>query len=118
MSTPIIYKGSDEVINVTITDADGVAIPISDLSEVVVSVYQTKEEIIQQWLLSEGSLLVVNDSAGIVQANLELDNTIEIPLKRLFMEVVVEISDTNFETNTQRMIVSDIVLADLKNSVV
>lgn len=118
MSAPIIYKGSDEVINITITDADGVAIPISDLTECIVSVYQTKEDIIQQWLLSENSLLIVNDSAGIVRANLDRDNTIEIPLRRLYMEVVAEITDTNFETNTQRMIVSDIVLADLKNSVV
>jgi hypothetical protein len=117
MSTPIIYKGSDEVINITITDADGLAIPISDLTECIVSVYQTREDIIQQWLLSDTSLIVVNSASGIVQANLDRDNTTEIPLRRLFMEVVAEITDTNFETNTQRMIVSDIVLADLKNSV-
>ena len=118
MSVAIIYKGSDEVINITITDADALPIPISDLDECIVSVYQTKEDIIQQWTLSSGSLITVDDAAGIVQANLDRDNTTEIPLKRLYMEVVAEIADTNFEANTQRMIVSDIVLADLKNSVV
>jgi len=114
----IIYKGSDEVINITITDADGVAIPISDTEEIIVSVYQTKEDIIQQWKKSDSSLVTVSDVNGIVQANLDRDNTAEIPLRRLYMEVVVEITDTDFETNIQRMIVSDIVLADLKNSVV
>jgi len=114
----IIYKGSDEVINITITDANGAAIPISNTEEIIVSVYQTKEDIIQQWLLSDGSLITVSDANGIVQANLDRDNTAEIPLRRLFMEVVVEITDTDFEANAQRMIVSDIVLADLKNSVV
>jgi len=118
MAIPIIYKGADEVINITITDADGNAIPISDLEEIIVSIYQVKETVIQQWLLSDNSLVVVDDAGGIVQANFDRDNSDTIPLKRLYLEVVAELANTDFESNTQRMIVSDIVLADLKNSVV
>lgn len=118
MAIPTIYKGADEVINVTITDGDGVAIPISSLSEVIVSVYQNKETVLQQWKKSDGSLVTVSSSGGIVQANLDRNNTNAIPLKRLFLEVVAELANTDFASNKQRMIVSDIVLADLKNSVV
>ncbi|CAB4218451.1 hypothetical protein UFOVP1605_27 [uncultured Caudovirales phage] len=118
MSLPIIYKGADEVINITITDSAGAPITISTLSDVIVSIYQTREQIIQQWSIGNSDLVVVNDAGGIVQANLDRDNTTEIPLKRLYLEVVAELSNSEFESNTQRMIVSDIDLADLKNSVI
>lgn len=114
---PIIYKGSDENINVTVKKIDGSALTISDLVDVVVSAYQTKSEIIQQWKVSDGSLITVADDEGIVQANLDRDNTENMPCKRLYLEVKVISTNSDFESGEQVAIVSDIVLADLKNSV-
>lgn len=118
MAIPIIYKGADEVINITLTDADGNPLVVSSLSEVVVSIYQVKETVIQQWKKSDNTLITVSSSGGIVQANFDRDNSDTVPLKRLYLEVVAQIADANFEGGFQRMIASDIVLADLKNSVV
>lgn len=111
-----IYKGADEVINVTITDGTN-PIVISDCEDVIVSVYQTKSDIIQQWKISDGSLKTVNDAGGIAQANLDRNNTADLPERRLYLEVVVEIANTDFEAGIQRMIQSDIAISDLKNSV-
>ena len=117
MSVAVIYKGSDMNINITLNAPDGSALVISDLIDVVVSVYQTKEEIIQQWKVSNGSLIVIEDADGSVQANLDRDNTVNLRLKRLYLEVKVIGTNSDFESGEQVAIVSDIVLADLKNSV-
>lgn len=114
---PIIYKGSDSNIVVTVKDYTGEALTISDLIDVVVSAYQTKSEIIQQWKVSDSSLVIVTDNEGIVQANLDRDNTENLPCKRLYLEVKIIASNTDFESGEQVSIISDIVLADLKNSV-
>lgn len=118
MALTEIYRGADEVINITLKDSAGDPIVISSLDDVIVSIYQTKETIIQQFKVSDSSLIITNDNAGIVTANLDRDNTANIPLRRLFIEVVAEISNSDFESGSQRMIISDIVLADLKNSVI
>jgi len=117
MSVPIIYKGQDEIIQLTLTESGGSAITISILSDVIISVYQTKDDIIQQWKISNSSLIVISDAGGIVVANLDRDNLMNIPLKRLFFEIAVIVSNSDFEDGIQKIIKSDIVLADLKNSV-
>lgn len=117
MALPVIYKGSDERIRITLTDADGVALNPDDLEDIIVSVYQKKETPIQQWKLSDGDVKVDDADDGIVSVYLDRDNTKDIPEMRLFLEVIAELENTEFEDDTQRMIVSDIALADLKNSV-
>jgi len=99
---PIIFTGSDEIITVTLNDGSGVIIPPSTLTDVIISCYQTKGEIIQQWLMSDGDVIVVSDPAGTVKVYLDRDNTINLPEKRLYLEVIVELANANFESGTQR----------------
>ena len=113
---PIIYKGEDKNILITV-QSEGVVMPISNISEMIVCVYQNKEEIIQFWKLSDNTLVIIDDANGIVSANLDRDNLDNIPMKRLFLEIAIEFSNASFESGLQRLITSDIVLADLKNSV-
>lgn len=118
MSLPIIPKGADEVIEITLTDVDGNPINPNDCNDVIVSVYQTKEDAIQQWKMSDDDLVIVGDgSTGKVQVALDRNNTAKLPEKRLFLEVCIETANDDFENNTQRQIATDIALADLKNSV-
>lgn len=117
MSLPVIYKGSDEVIQLTITDADGAPVVPSTVEDIIISVYQTKENVIQKWLLSEGTVDIFDDADGIVRVNLDRDNTEKIPQKRIYLEVAVETTNADFEDGVARQIQSDIPLCDLKNSV-
>jgi hypothetical protein len=118
MGFPVIPQGADEVIEITLTDANGNAINPNDCLDVIVSVYQTKENTIQQWKLSDGDITVDGDgSAGIIQMGLDRNNTSTLPIARLFLEVCIETTNTEFEDDIQRQIATDIPLADLKNSV-
>lgn len=116
MSVPIIYKGGDNSIQVTLK-INGTAVPISDLSNIFAYCYQTKNEIIQTWKLSDNSITVIDNSGGIVQINLDRDNTINAACKRIFLEVVMETISPDFESGFARIVTGDIVLCDLKNSV-
>lgn len=111
-----IYKGADEQINITLTDDEGALIPISSCVNIIVSIYQTKGEVIQQFQLADLSLKVV-DNNGVVQANLDRDNTIHLKAKRLYLQVSLAIENDAFESGVMNLIKSDIPLADLKESV-
>lgn len=113
----IVFIGSDEIIEVTIKDSDNSPINIGSLQDIIISCYQTKEDIIQQWILSDSQVTVVNESAGIVSVNLDRDNTKKLRLKRLYLEIAVKIANASFEDGYSLQKVSDIALADLKNSV-
>ena len=113
---PIIYKGGDNEINITVMYS-GSPVTISDIMDIVVTAYQTKSEIVQQWKISDNSIEVVDDSAGEVRMYLDRDNTINIPPKRLYMDIVFEFNNNNFEDGIRKVVTSDIVLADVKYSI-
>lgn len=112
---PIIYKGGDNEINVAVKYG-GVAVTITDILDITISVYQTKSEIVQQWKVSNGSIEIVDDAGGLIRMYLDRDNTINIPAKRLYMDIVFEFTNSNLESSIQKVVQSDIVLADLKYS--
>lgn len=113
---PIIYKGGDKEINIALKYG-GSSVPISDILDITVSVYQTKSEIIQQWKVSNGSIEVVDDAGGLIRMYLDRDNTINIPAKRIYMNIVFEFTNSSLESSIQKVVQSDIVLADLKYSI-
>lgn len=113
---PIIYKGGDKEINIAVKYS-GQPVTISEILDITVSVYQTKSDIIQQWKKSNDSIEVVDDAGGLIRMYLDRDNTIKIPAKRLYMDIVFEFTNSNLESSIQKVVQSDIVLADLKYSI-
>jgi len=119
-----IYKNSDEVIQVIITDGTDPINP-NDTSDIIISVYQQLEVIIQQWKLSDGTVSIFDAANGKVRVNLDRANTANLPEKRLYIEVAVEFANVDFEGGIQVEFGRDaddntipyIVLADLKNTV-
>jgi len=109
------YKGSDEVIQITITDGTD-PIDLSTVEDITVSAYQTKEDIIQSWKLSETTVVITNASLGICKVNLDRDNTMNLPERRIYVEVDLTSVNAGFEDGVS--IQKDIKpLCDLLNSV-
>ena len=119
MAVAILYKGSDEVIQLTITDeVTDLPVDLALCDDIIVSAYQTKENIIQQWLLSESEVTITDASNGICQVNLDRDNTAKIPSKRVYGEVVLQYVDADFEDGVRLVKnIPTLVLFDLKDSV-
>ena len=115
----IIFTGSDQIVIVTLKDNSGNIIPPSTTSDIIITAYQTKENIVQQWKASDGKVTTVNDSQGTVAVNLDRDNTINLPPKRLFLEVIIELSNPDFEGGIQRLSNTGggIVLCDLETTI-
>lgn len=110
-----IYKGSDEVIQITITNGTD-PIDLGAVDDIFVFAYQTKEDIIQSWTLGDGDVIITDAANGICKVNLDRDNTKNLPEKRLYIEVDLQLVNTDFEDGV--MIEKDIKpLCDLLNSV-
>lgn len=115
MALPIICKGSDEIIQITVTDGTN-AIDLNEAEDITVSVYQTADVIIQQWLLSENEVTLVDAENGICSVALDRDNTNGLPTKRLYVQVDLKLVNAAFEDGYA--IEKDIKpLCDLQNSV-
>jgi len=111
-----MYKGSDEVIEITVTSDGTTAIDLATADDIIVTCYQTKEEIIQQWTLGDGDVIITDASAGECKVYLDRDNTINLPEKRIYIQVDLQLVNANFESGVS--IEKDIEpLCDLYNSV-
>ena len=116
MSLPVIYKGSDEVIVITVTTNGTTPIDLATADDIFVFAYQTKEDIIQSWSLGEGDVTITDASNGVCTVNLDRDNTLKIPEKRIYIEVDLQLVNADFEGGIS--IEKDIEpLCDLLNSV-
>lgn len=114
---PILVRGSDEIIEVELLDNGDNPINPNDCTDIIVSVYQLKEDVLQLWKLSLGEVSIYDAANGLVHVKLDRLNTTNIPIKRLFVEVALYFSDADFEGGVQIQKQSDIPLADLINSV-
>lgn len=115
MAFAVIYKGSDEVIEITVTNGS-IAIDLNTVEDIIVSAYQTKDVVLQQWRLSDSDVEITDASAGKCKVNLDRDNTQNLPEKRIYIEVDLKLINADFEDGFS--IEKDIQpLCDLKNSV-
>jgi len=115
MALTEILKGSDEVIQITITDGTD-PIDLATADDITVSVYQRADVIIQQWKLSDSEVIITDASNGICTVNLDRDNTENLESKRLYIQVDLQLVNAGFEDGV--MIEKDIKpLCDLLNSV-
>lgn len=116
MALAIMYKGSDEVIAITVTSNGTDPIDLNTAEDITVSAYQTKEDIIQSWKLSEGEVIITDAVNGKCKVNLDRNNSATLPEKRIFIEVALTLVNADFENGIS--IEKDIQpLCDLKNSV-
>ena len=115
MALTEIYKGSDEVIQITVTDGTD-PIDLATVEDITVSVFQRKEDIIQQWKLSLSEVTITDASNGICKVNMDRDTTETLSEGRLYIEVDLTLVNSDFEDEIS--IEKDIkVLCELKNSV-
>lgn len=114
---PILTRNSDEIIEVELLDFEDNPINPTSCQDIIVSVYQLKDDVLQQWQKTLGEVSVYDAANGLIHVKLDRLNTKNIPLKRLFVEVALYFSDADFEGGVQIQRQSDIPLADLINSV-
>lgn len=112
-----MYKGSDEVVVITVTSDGTTPIDLATADDIFVYAYQTKEDIIQSWSLGEGDVVITDASNGVCKVYLDRDNTSQLPEKRIYIEVDLKLVNANFEDGFSLEKQSDIPLCDLKNSV-
>lgn len=115
MALTEIYKGSDEVIVITVTDGTD-PIDLATADDITVSVYQRSDVIIQQWKLSDSEVTITDASNGICQVNLDRDNTADLESKRLYIEVALQLVNADFESGVMIEKDSNVPLCDLANS--
>lgn len=116
MALPVMYKGSDEVIQITVTTDGTTPIDLNTVEDITVSAYQTQADVIQSWKLSEGGVVITDAANGKCKVNLDRNNSSTLPEKRIFIEVALTLVNTDFEGDIS--IEKDIKpLCDLKNSV-
>ena len=116
MSLATIYKGSDEIIEITVTTDGTTPIDLNTVNDILIVAYQTKEDIIQSWQLSDSTVIITDASNGVCKVYLDRDNTINLPEKRLNLQGSLKLVDSDFEDSFSIEI--DIVpLCNLLNSV-
>lgn len=116
MALAIMYKGSDEVIVITVTSDGTSPIDLNTVEDITVSAFQNKEDIVQQWKLSDGDVTITDASNGVCKVNLDRKNSATLPEKRIYIEVDLTLVNSDFEDDIS--IEKDTKpLCDLKNSV-
>ena len=116
MAVAKLYKGSDSVIQFTVTDVvTELPIDLADCDDITVSAFQKSDSIIQQWKLSDSEVTITDASNGICQVNLDRDNTADLPTARVFGEVILNYVNADFEggimqiKNTPVLILFDLI---------
>lgn len=116
---PIITQNSDFVLKVNLTDVEGNAIAISGIAQIKIAIYQKKENLLQVWDSSQaGQVTTVSDSGGIISVNVDRANIAGLKLERIYAEISVAFTNSNFEYSLQWNTISDIPLCDLLNSAI
>lgn len=114
-----LVRKSDNTIRVTVNGGDGNPVTISGLSDLEIVAYQKPKDIIQRWLMSNaGEVTIVDDAGGIVEVHFDRANTKLLNFKNedCKLEVVATFSDTDFEDNLRREVVTDIELSEVEDS--
>lgn len=116
MAFPLIYKGGDEVLNITLTDSTGAAINPNDCEDITVDIYQKKEFVVQQFKLSNATIIIQNEDTGQIRVMLDAESTSKLDAGRVYMQVILEINNVQFD-KIQKFVKADIPICDLKESV-
>lgn len=113
-----VVRKSDYTIRVTVIGGDGNPITISALADLEIVAYQLPKTIIQRWLKSDGDVVTVNDSAGIVDVYFDRSNTKLLNFKNedCKLEVIATFTDANFADGLRREVDTDIELTTVEDS--
>ena len=113
MAIALIPSNSDQIIKVRVKGDDGNYIDMTTVS-VIAAVYQKKESVLQKW--SDSDIQRVSP-LGTIEFYLDRANLKTIAGKRMFLELVVILTNSDFKNNEQRLVATDIPLADVVLSV-
>lgn len=111
-----IPQGSDHTLNFAIKDTNGAAIDLGNAEEITVYVYQKRETTLQDFNTANG--VDITDAAnGLFSVYLDRSSLDNVPEAKLYAEVVIDITNANFESGFKRNVITDIVLGIVVNSV-
>lgn len=103
----MIVSNSDNIIEVTVLNADGTPFDLDDALTIKFCVYAKPNEIIQLF----SSVTVVDANAGTFRVYLDRAN-VGKKKNQLFGEVKITVTNTNFASNIQVIKVQGIALKD------
>ena len=116
----IIYRGEDKKIELTILDADCVAVDLSTVAGYSIVIYQKGIEISKYNEPAQAGfdpITVVDSLNGIVEINLQSAQTILGKVnKELFLAIKIQTVQASFDDGTFDTIIEDIELGKLENA--
>jgi hypothetical protein len=109
-----LVQGEDLTINIQLVGEDGDPIQISNCEDVILYLYQRRENILVEIALNE--MEVVSSLLGKVKA-IVLGASSNFIAGRVYAEVVAKVDDADFDAGFKVNKITDIVLCDVINSV-
>lgn len=116
MAIPIVYTNADQAVQIKAVDANGDPILYADASEIVISVYQSRDTLLQQFKKTAGTI-VGNDTDFTYTIFIDKRNLSKGSEKRTNLEVSITVNNEAFPSGYQTMTASDIPIFDLKKGV-
>jgi len=113
----IIQTGSDLTIQLTINDVSGNPIDLDTSDNITVEIYQKKQNILASYSLADLEVVIISAIDGRANVYVNRSSLTAVTDGKLFAEVTVDITNSNFEDNVKRSIVSAIELGTIKVSV-
>ena len=111
-----IVSNSDLTININVKQSDGVTAYDLTGASIRVAVYQMKEKVLQYF--EDGEVTRVSESNGQIRVFMDRSNVGQADEnKKLFAEVELTVSDSNFVGSNGVLKVNDIELGIIVNSV-
>lgn len=115
----IIVTNSDNTIQFAILDSEGTPIDPTgvDVVNIEIAIYQRKEVVLQKFSKTDGTVIVDDAAGGLVSLSLDKLNLKGISTKRVYGELVLILTNASFANNQQRIVLTDIIIGDVKPSV-
>ena len=110
-----IVANTDNQINISVKQSDGVTAYDLTGASIRFAVYQKKETPIQ--IFEDGDVTRVSVSGGTIKVYLDRANIENVPESVLYGELELTVTNASFSGSEQIMKITDIVLGTVKNSV-
>ena len=109
-----LVQGSDLTINIQLIGVDGEPIQVNNCDDIVLYLYQQRENILLQ--IDKSEMTTVSNILGKLRAQV-LGSTTENITGRIFVEVVANVINLNWDAGVEVIKFPPIVVCDVINSV-